>query len=953
MSTDQIQKINTDIAKLISGDVMSDIFNRIAYSTDASIYQIVPMCVVCPKTGDDVAAVVKYAAANNIPIAGRGAGSGLAGECLTEGIVIDFRRYMNKIVRIEQQGSRVVCQPGVVLADLNNYLAKYDKKIGPDPSSGNRAVIGGVVANNATGAHSLHYGYIAEHIASVETVLAGGQVVRFDNNCDPAQLTGPAAEIAKKCLQILTGKEEIIAKALPRTKRNRSGYNIANITHDGKIDMAALLAGSEGTLGVFTEITLRTVDLPKAKGLLQLEFDSFENMARAVPIITAGGAAACELMDRKVMDLALETMPEYSDIFPKSCQAVLLVEQIGDSPAQVQQRISKCVSDVGSLSSGSAIFIDEDQQLRIWKSRKDAVPLLSRKKGHKRPIPFIEDVSVENVQLAKYIEGMALIGEKYDILMAFYGHAGDGELHLRPYLDLSEQADIRKMKDIANDVFNLAWSLGGTISGEHADGLVRAPFIRKQYGDEFYQLLWSIKKAFDPAGILNPDKILSPNPEIMTANLQASRKMPECKDTALNFQPDEFRFEIGQCNGCGVCTSTQNGTALCPVYRATGDELACSRAKANLLRAAITGMIDEKDLRSNEYKRILSLCINCKRCSIECPSGVDISKLIIEARAQLAKTKPFTKTEQLLIHNRLLSLMGSTFKPFSNFFMSLPPFKWFLEKAASLDKRRPMPSFAGGSFIQKGRKYLKSLAPISGPIDKVAYFTDTYAAYNDHELGFAVINTLHHNNIEVIIPDQLPAPLPAIVYGDINTARKDMNYNVASLAKAVRGGYKIVCSEPSAALCLTDELRLLINSEDAKLVAENTYELMTYLDGLNAKGKLKPAARPQIGSYAYHAPCHLKAIGTAGKCISLLGDVAGVKVTDLNAGCCGLSGTFGMQKKNYDLSLDIGRALADAIDAADQPFALTECAACKMQIEHLTGKETLHPIKVLAKAYGL
>ncbi|MBW8016675.1 MAG: anaerobic glycerol-3-phosphate dehydrogenase subunit C [Planctomycetes bacterium] len=953
MSIDQIQKINTDLAKLVDGDVMSDIFNRIAYSTDASIYQIVPSCVVCPKNSEDVAAVVKYASVNNIPIAGRGAGSGLAGECLTEGIVIDFRRYMNKIISMEAEGTQVVCQPGAVLADLNNYLAKFGKKIGPDPSSGNRAVIGGVVANNATGAHSLQYGYIAEHVASIETVLANGEIVRFENNCDPARLTGPAAEIAKSCLDILTGKEETIAKAQPRTKRNRSGYNIANICRDGKIDMTALLAGSEGTLGVFTEITLKTVDLPKAKGLLQLEFDSFENMACAVPIITAGGAAACELMDRKVMDLALETMPEYSDIFPSSCQAVLLVEQVGDSPAQVLERIEKCISDVGSLSGGSGIFLEEDAQLRIWKSRKDAVPLLSREKGHRRPVPFIEDVSVENVQLANYVNGMAKIGEKYDIPMAFYGHAGDGELHLRPYLDLSEDSDIQKMKDIANDVFTLAWSLGGTISGEHADGLVRAPFIRKQYGDEYYELLRSIKNAFDPAAILNPDKIISSDPDIMTRNLRASRKMDECKDTVLNFQPDEFRFEIGQCNGCGVCTSTQPGTALCPVYRATGDELGCSRAKANLLRAAITGMIDEKDLKSDEYKRILSLCINCKRCTIECPSGVDISKLIIEARAQLAKTKPFTRTEKLMIHNRLLSMMGSTFKPLSNFFLSLAPFKWFLEKAVGLDKRRSMPTFAGRSFIQKGRKHLKSLAPISEPVDKVAYFTDTYAAYNDHDLGFAVINTLHHNNIEVTIPDQRPAPLPAMAYGDIKTARKDLTFNVASLAKAVRDGYKIVCSEPSAALCLKDELRLLIDSDDARDVSQNTYELMDYLAELNAKGKLKPATTPQTAGYIYHSPCHLKALGASGKSIALLADIAGVKVTDVNAGCCGLSGTFGMQKKNYDLSLEIARDLADAIDTADQPCVLTECAACKMQIAHLTGKEVVHPIKVLAKAYGM
>lgn len=948
----EIQKINSDLTKLVSGDVMSDIFNRIAYSTDASIYQIVPMCVVCPKVSDDVVAVVKYANANGIAIASRGAGSGLAGECLTAGIVIDFRRYMNKIIGMEDGGDKVVCQPGVVLADLNNYLSRFGKKIGPDPSSANRAVIGGVVANNATGAHSLQYGYISAHVDSIVTVLDDGEIAVFENNCDPSQLHGRAAEIVKGCMEILSGNDDVIAAALPRTKRNRCGYNIANICRDGKIDMPVLLSGSEGTLGVFTEITLRTVELTKAKGLLQLEFDTFENMAIAVPVITAGGAATCELMDRKVMDLAIETLPEYSDIFPKGCQVVLLVEQVGETDAQVQDRIDKCISNVGSLSSGSSVFLDEDNQQRIWKSRKDAVPLLSREKGDSSPVAFIEDVSVENVLLARYLNELAKIGEKYDIPMAFYGHAGDGELHIRPYLDLGLKSDIEKMKNIADEVFELAWSLGGTISGEHADGLVRAAYIAKQYGDEYYDILKSIKKIFDPAGIFNPDKILSDDPDIMLKNLRASRKMPESSDTILNFEPNEFRFEIGQCNGCGVCTSVQKGMALCPVYRATGDELGCSRAKANLLRAANTGMIDEKDLASAEYKRILSLCINCKRCSIECPSGVDISKLIIEARAELAKKKGFSTTEKMLIHNRLLSIAGSMFKPLSNFFMSLGVFKWFLEKFAGFDRRRGMPAFSGGSFIDKGRKYLETLTPITQPVDKVAYFTDTYAASNDHELGFAVIDCLHHNDIEVILPDQVPAPLPAMVYGDLKTARKDMNFNVASLVKAIRDGYKVVCSEPSAALCLRDELRLLIDSDDARLVSENTYELMSYLEGLNAEGKLKASDVEVAHSYVYHSPCHLKALGLSGKSIGLLDSVASVKIFDVDSGCCGLSGTFGMQKKNYDLSVEIGRELADAIDAAKEPYAMTECAACKMQIEQLTDKTVVHPIKVLAKAYG-
>ncbi|MHC4624225.1 MAG: FAD-binding and (Fe-S)-binding domain-containing protein, partial [Planctomycetota bacterium] len=839
------EKVTDDLSKVVQGDVWADILHRAAYSTDASIYQIVPGCVVAPRDSADIVAVVKYAGHHRIPVVARGAGSGVAGESLCSGIVFDMTRYMNKILSVGDGGTSAVCQPGVVLDDLNRLLSGYGRKIGPDPSTSNRATIGGCVANNSTGAHSLEYGYIGDYVESIEAVLADGSVVEFTNDVDPVQLKDDkAASIAKRCFSILADKEAVIARALPGTKRNRSGYTIASICHSGKIDLARLAAGSEGTLAIFTKIGLRTVELPAAKGLLQLEFDSLEKAAEAVPIIVDSGASACELMDRTLIDMARGALPQYRDILPAGAEAVLLVEHAGPTDEHVREKIEETRAAVESIASGRRTVFDEIEQARLWKSRKDAVPLLDRKKGRKHPVPFIEDVSVGNDRLGEYISGMKEIAQRYQIPVSFYGHAGDGELHVRPYLDLSDPGEVEKMRSIANDVFRLAWSLRGSISGEHADGLVRAAFIRQQYGDEFYELLCEIKKVFDPESLMNPGKIISGDADVMVKHLRAEHKIvPERIRSDLLFEKDELAFELGQCNGCGVCLSREEDLRMCPVFRALGEEMGSSRAKANILRFWATGQLEDEAIESPEFRKFLDLCVNCKACSVECPSGVDVSKLMAAARAAYVRRRRLRRAEFVLSHNRYLSMLGSVFRPVSNFVMRLAVAKWFLEKAAGLDKQRDMPEFAGGSFLKAGRKYLASCEPIAEPIDKVAYFVDTYADYNDHELGFAVLEVLRQNDIEVILPKQRATPLPAIVYGDVKTARRDLAYSVRHLARVVREGYKIVCSEPSAALCLQQELRHFVAGKDAKLVSDNTIELMGYLSELLKEGKLKAGAR--------------------------------------------------------------------------------------------------------------
>ena len=947
--------MGAELAGLVSGDVRVDVFNRIAYSMDASIYRIVPQCVVMPRDEGDVVAVVRYAAANGVAVAARGAGSGLAGESLTSGIVLDVRRYMTGILETAADGSWVRVQPGVVLDELNRHLATWGRKIGPDPSSGNRAVIGGVVANNATGAHSLQYGYISEHVERLRTVLADGSVCAFANGMRAGDCAeGEGRRIVEGCLELLGPNEALIETSQPATKRNRCAYALNGAIDGGAVNMARLLTGSEGTLGIFTEITLRTVAVAAVRGLVQFEFATFEAMAQAVPVIVASGADACELMDRRLAVMAREALPQYRDVLPEGCAATLLTEHSGADEAVVREKIAATRQAVGALATRATEYLDAERQGRLWKSRKDAVPLLNRDKSDKHPLAFVEDVSVDHRRLDTYIAGLEAISQKHDFPMAYYGHAGDGELHIRPYLDLRKAADVAAMRRIAEEVFALAWSLGGTISGEHGDGLLRAAFVRRQYGEAYYELLKGVKRLFDPAGILNPGKIVNDDPEVMTKALRVEGMMAAVPfATELYFAPDAYRLEVEQCNGCGVCLATGPGARMCPVFRGTGEELATTRAKANLISAWMAAEATGQPLDDGELKRQLALCVNCKMCSVECPAGVDVSKLVIEARAQLSKHTGFTAAEFTLIHNRWMSILASTFAPLSNWVMGLGIVRWGLEKTIGLDRNRRLPQFERGSFVSKARALLAEVKPLESPVDRAVYFVDSYANYNDHALGRAVLDVLRRAGVEVVVPKQRPAPMPAFVYGDIERTRKDMAYNLRQVGAYAAKGYRVVCSEPSAALCMGQELHLIDDSEAADIVSNQTVELMGYLDALiQAHPEIRQRLKSDGGAFAgkriaYHTPCHLRPMRDCGLTIRLLKELCGLEVRDLNSGCCGLAGTAGMQAKNRGLSGAMSAGLKTAIEAYRPDVILTECAACKMQIETLCDAKVLHPVSVL------
>ncbi len=942
----QAQTIARTLKSLIQGSVFEDILHRVAFSTDASIYRIVPACVVVPRSVADVVAVVKYASQEGIPIAPRGAGSGVAGESLCEGIVLDMTQHLTRI-DIHGQGETVTCEPGAVLDHVNAALAPLGRTIGPDPSSGNRATIGGSVANNATGAHSLIYGHLDRYVTRMEVITSDGQILQVTDH-----MPRDTSRLSRLCHDLLSANANTIQEAQPQSPRTRSGYTVSDVCQGDTLNLARLLTGSEGTLGIFTKITLRTVPVPACKALVQFEFSDLQKMARAVPHIVQQQPAACELMDRRLMDMALEALPEYQDIFPQDAAALLLVEHTADTPEAVKAHIARTIHAVGTQSSHVREVFDQADQARLWKSRKDAVPLLYRQRGTAHPVGFIEDVSVEHTRLGEYVAGLETLSKRHGVAMSYYGHAGDGELHVRPFLDLNNPDHVQTMRSLADDVFSLAWSLGGSISGEHGEGLLRAAYVKQQFGQDYTALLRHVKELFDPKHILNPGKILNDDPDIMVKNLRrAPDLLPERLTSDLHFEPDEMAHELLLCNGCGLCRTHQHNLRLCPVFRALGDELATPRAKVTILDFWATGQLDDKVTTSSEFRQYLDLCINCKACHQQCPSRVDVSKLMSAARARYVTRKGLRTAELALSHNRFLSLAGSAVSPLANWVTTWPVTGWALEKVLGLDRSRGLPRFEQGSFLPAGQAYLDALPPVKNPLDRVCYFVDTYANSNDHDLGFAVLDVLRANHIEVVLPAQRPAPLPSICYGDSKRARKDLEFNVRHLTPWVKQGYRVVCSEPSAALALKEDVRHFVTSDEARAVSDATVELMNYLYSLHTQGSLKPCrAKPE--SFVYHSPCHLTCVGRMAS-LPLLTAMCHSKITNLNAGCCGLSGTFGMQKKNRDLSQAMAGPLKEALHASPGQHVLTECAACKMQIEHLSDQCTVtHPIKILAQAYA-
>ncbi|NUQ63951.1 MAG: anaerobic glycerol-3-phosphate dehydrogenase subunit C [Pirellulales bacterium] len=969
----QRERIQDDLRGLISGDVRCDDVYLQLYASDASIYEIKPLGVVRPRSTADVAACVQYAAEKQIPLHARGAGSGVAGAALGSGLVVDFSKYLRRVIYTD--GERVRVQPGVVHERLNGHLRHRGRFFGPDPATSATTTIGSMIAVDASGSRWLKYGSTRKHILALQVVLADGHVLEVGR--EPLEEDGQTGvhprkrELVRQLASLLKTHADLIRRQQPLRSPNPCGYNLAGVLDDGYLDLARLLVGSEGTLAFVTEALLATQPLPRYTGVALLLFDSLEKASRAVMEILPHQPTACDLMDRRHLSLAREAEVRFDLLVPSTAEAVLLVEQEGSGPMEVRQRLHRLVDQVCErqrLAFGSRQAFDPAETDLFWQLAHKGQPALYRLKGGAKPVAVVEDVIVPPEVLPEFLVRVQNVLKRHQLTASIFCHAGHGELHVQPFLDLADPDNIPKMRRLADDLYQDLFAIGGSLGGEHACGLSRTSFLPQQYG-ELYQVFHEVKRIFDPAGLLNPGKIVGDDPDLMVRHLRpivsaqptttGDPKNPDAPglrnlvELQLSWDPAQVADVTRACNGCGECRTQTSDVRMCPIFRAVPAEEASPRAKANLIRGVLTGELDLSSLTSDEFKKVADLCVNCHMCMQECPAQVDIPKLMIEGKGAYVAANGLSFSDRVLTRIDLISALGSLVSPLANWSLKNRQMRWLMEKTTGIAQGRKLPRVDSRSFLRRAaRRRLTRPTRRSG--HKVAYFVDMYANYHDPQLGRALVAVLEHNGVAVYVPPrQRQAGMTAISVGALDLARRLARHNTAILADAVRQGYHIVATEPGAAVCLTREYPNLIDDDDVRLVAANTSEACSYLWKLHTLGRLQLDLRPVNATLAYHMPCRMKAlrIGSPGE--NLLRLIPGLTVQHLEEGCSGMAGTFGLKRENLRTSLRIGLNLINRLREPVYQAGTTECSTCKMQMEQGTTKPTIHPIKLFAYSYGL
>ena len=935
----------------VQGRVLADAVTRRIYATDASVFRIVPAVVVEPRSYEDVAAVVTFARDHGIGIAPRGAGTGLAGESLTEGIVLDFSVHFTAQQLLAPDLVRV--QPGVVHARLNSELQRTGKIFGPDPSTGNRCTLGGMIGNNATGAHSLKYRMTADWVRALTVMRPDGTVERFAPRiCNEGEEPQGWTLLERDLLQLLRAHAPEIEATRPRSPRNRHGYALDKVLQGGHFDITRLFCGSEGTLGIVLEADLAVSDLPRAVGLIALTFDDRLKAAEATPALLPSKPVAIELIDGMCLGLARK-MPVYADLYPAAVQAILLVEFEAASQESLDAQIRGALRSVEAtgLALGHHICRDHAERKLRWEMRSHISGMLNRMPGRMQPAALIEDVSVPPEQLARYLAGVDTVLRKRGLQHLCFGHAGDGTVHVRPLVDTTDPATWEWLPELCGEIYDLTLSLGGSISGEHGDGLLRGPYMRKQYGD-LVDVFKKVKTMLDPQGIFNPGK--KADCDGFEAWRSQLRFLPPETHVSLpgTVELQRLRQQVEACNGCGACRASSTGR-MCPMFRAVGTEIASSRAKANIMRALLAGDLGSAD--AAKLREAAEYCINCKTCALECPAGVSAGDLMTEMKTYCREVLGAPLDAHALGHFERTVQFAGRVPGLVNIAAGNRVLRKAGEQLTGVSAQRQIPPFAPQSLFAKHRTLRRGpAAAAAADVPRVVYFADVAAGWMNVEVGEALLQILEHNGVEVLLPEQDPSGIVQMSYGDARQVRRLARRNIARLDPYVRAGYAIVCSEPSGALMLKHEYPEFVPGEQTARVAGAVWEAIGYLHMLRARGLLKTDFSPLALHFGYHEPCHLKVLQPAGDRLALLTAIPQLKLTSLNEGCCGLAGTFGMRRKNFATSMQIGSKLFERLAQPEFDYGLTECAACRMQMEQgVPGKKTLHPLTVLAAGYGL
>jgi anaerobic glycerol-3-phosphate dehydrogenase C subunit len=1016
-------RILADLGGLLDGQIRCDDPFLQLYSCDASLYEIKPLGVVRPLGLDDVVACVNYARENHLSIIPRGSGSNVVGGSVGSGIVLDFSYGMRQVISVDRESVRA--QPGAVLSELNLQLKPHGRMFSPDPATRSVTTIGGAIAMNRTGSHWIQAGSPREKIMRLQVVAASGEVVEFDSVANQNLLpqlsdssSGKAEvhRLSTRIGSIIDRNQELIASSKPNTKLNQAGYNLFDLRHDDKIDLTRLITGSEGTLGIITEATVRTEPIPRHRGVALLFFHAMEKAALAAVEINKMGVVACDLLDRRLLSLARETNTKFFRLVPVDAEAMLLVEFEAADDGILREKLEHLTHRIQrrkKLAYEVRTTTQAEERDLFWHLVRRVVPTLYRLRGNRRAIPFIEDIGVDPLELPAFLKSLHGVLNEHDITASIFSHTPQGMVHVRPFLNLSDAKDVAKMVPLAKSVFEQVLAAGGSISGSQGDGLSRTWYLRSQYG-KLHSVFSEVKNVFDPENIFNPGKIVGQPYSGLTDNLRklhvgaVIRELTEGNSVvadelvttpvgsdsvdsadlanrdgesnsnkswfksrikpAKNSLPiivPELNWSIGElataarnCNGCGRCRTGMSHERMCPVFRLAPVEESSPRAKANLMRGVVTGQLDVNSLATDEVKAIADLCVNCHQCRIECPASVDIPKLMVEAKAQYYATNGLKISDWILTRLDWLYSMAGRMPRVANRMIQSPFARWVIDRTLGISQGRKLPLFATRTFFKWAQKS-QLTRPSKQQSRKVVYFVDAFVNWNDVELGQAFVEVLKHNNIDVLIPpNQSVSGMSMISDGSILRAKRLALRNVELLSEWVRQGYQIVTTEPSAALALKHEYLNLLDEADAKRVAEVTIDCSSFLLSLHEAGELALDFNPVNANVGYHLPCHQRAVmegqpGPSIPAVELLRLIPGLQVEVIDKGCSGMAGTFGLKRKNYWRSLRMGVQLIQAMREPSILVGATECSTCKIQMEQGTSKPTVHPVKFLAMAYGL
>ncbi|MGH7771526.1 MAG: FAD-linked oxidase C-terminal domain-containing protein [Candidatus Binatia bacterium] len=947
------REIASELKKRVEGEVRFDKYSRLLYSTDASMYEIEPIGVVIPRHKGDVQAVIKTANRHGVAVLPRGGGTSLAGQCVGHAIVLDFSKYMNKVLQVNPEELWCRVQPGLVQDELNAHVRPLGLQFGPDTSTSNRATIGGMIGNNSAGAHSLVYGKTLDHVLELTAYLSdGSEVVMKDlppeSVAMKSRANGLESRLYREIVRLAAEHREEILSRYPKIMRRVSGYNLDEFVKEQPFNLSRMVVGSEGTLACVVEAKMRLVPKPKWTALDVIHFQDDLEALEASPTILETAPYALESTDKMILDLARGNIVQSKRLgfVQGSPSSLLMVEYAGETEGEVKEQVyglEKLRKSRGIGYAASLAFKPEEVRA-IWGVRKAGLGLLLGTKGDKKPIAFVEDTAVAPAKLPEFIKRFREILARHHVMAGYYGHCSVGCMHIRPFINLKAESEIKKMTAIADEISDLVLEFHGALSGEHGDGLARSHFNAKLYGPVLYEAFRQIKRTFDPKNLMNPGKIVDAPPMTESLRIGPSYKTWQ-PETRLDFgQQGGFAASVEMCSGMGECRKKLEGT-MCPSYMATLDEEHSTRGRANALRAVLSGKVPKEDFTGKRLYEVMDLCLECKACKAECPSNVDMAKLKYEFLSHYHQVNGLPLRNRLFGGIASLNRWGSRLAPLSNWLAKSWLHRWLLERLAGIDRRRPLPFFAHETFEDWFRHHPSNK---DGPKGEIILFHDTFNTFNTPSVAVAATCFLEQVGYRVVLAEKRCCGRPLISKGMLREATDNAAWNVQRLLPYAERGVAIVGLEPSCLLTLRDEYPDLLRTEAAKLVARKSFLLEEFLLHERDAGRLSLSFKGNGNKALLHGHCHQKALVGTAPTVAVL-RWAGFQVQEVDSGCCGMAGSFGFEKEHYDLSLAIAnRRLVPAVKAADPAAEIVAPGiSCRQQIEHLSGRKAKHPAELL------